>query len=1280
MRTPPWKIIGALVVLAACSSDSTAPVTLASVAVSLASSSVQVGQATQASATLKDANGNTFVVQGDTVQWASTNTGVATVSQGGVVTAVAIGSADITAKLLNITGTTTVTVIAAPPSAPPPVATISVALASPIFVGQTALATPTLLDANGDTLSGRVITWSTGNSLIASVSSTGVVTGVGAGLVTITATSEEKSGIVTIQVNPPPANQLVITTQPAGAVAGSTLVVQPVVQVSDQVGRVVGTSSAAVTASIASGTGTLVGTTTVTAVNGLATFTNLGVNGAGPITLTFASQGLPSVTSASFTVATGAATQLGITTQPAGAMSGAVLTTQPVVQTRDVAGALVAITNVSVTAAIAGGTGTVTGTTTVTTVNGVATFTDLRVSGSGTVTIVFTSPGLSAVTSASIAVAPAPTPTQLAVAVQPGGAIVGLSFAFQPIIQVRDALNAVVQAASQAVTATITTGGGTLVGTTTVNAVNGVAAFTNLRINAIGTFTLTFTAAGLTAAVSNSFTVTQAPGSLVILTQPAGSRSGVNFTTQPVIQIRDNTGALIANSTAPVIATVSSGSGVLGGTTTVNAVAGVATFTNLEIAGVGPQVLTFSIAGTIATIASASFTVAPGAATNLGLATQPGGAQNAIALTTQPVVQVRDGANNAVGQAGVVVTASVATGGGVLTGTTTSTTNSSGVAPFTNLVITGTAGPQTVAFTAPGLAGIASDPIMLTVGPATRLAISTQPSAAPQVGVPFPQQPTVQLRDVSGNGVSQAGVVVTALIATGGGTLTGTVTATTGATGAATFTNLGINGSLGVRTLIFSAPSLTAVTSGNLNLVGGPAAGLMMSTQPSANPTDTRPLLVQPAIQLRDAGGNPATGAGVVVTAALATGGGELDGTVTATTNASGLATFTNLTITSAVNGDRTLSFSAPSLTATTSATLTLNQGGTLTGLVATAGALPVGGGTVELSFGGNIVQTAVVGPDGVYTLPFLTPATYSVQLQPPLTHSMGAGEPASRSVTVAIGSTTTQPFSVQPAVWSDDMQSYTTSAQILGGCTGGVAGSFFTKFGLGDISCSTPGKVTLDLNGGNSTGSKAIRYDWAPRPAPNPIAGYCGTEETIAVQPRLNPAPLFPDTLWVRFTSRESANFAPGSASCNPAYKFFLLNVGPGDPNGRFDMIMAKNFASLLAPPAMAMAIDGTTGATQGPTVELGPSYLGAYHTWAIQVFNMASASATFRIYYDGNVIQQVNGPFYPAGTIIGGRGQTITLQMGANINNGPDGAMTRWFREIGIYFTRPSLRPLPP
>src|SRR2546429_1875127 len=65
----------------------------------------------------------------------------------------------------------------------------------------------------------------------------------------------------------------------------------------------------------------------------------------------------------------------------------------------------------------------------------------------------------------------------------------------------------------------------------------------------------------------------------------------------------------------------------------------------------------------------------------------------------------------------------------------------------------------------------------------------------------------------------------------------------------------------------------------------------------------------------------------VTVTAAIATGGGTLGGTLTATTNGSGVASFTNLAITGTA-GDRTLSFTATGLTSATSGTITITAGG----------------------------------------------------------------------------------------------------------------------------------------------------------------------------------------------------------------------------------------------------------------------------------------------------------------------------------------------------------------
>jgi hypothetical protein len=100
------------------------------------------------------------------------------------------------------------------------------------------------------------------------------------------------------------SSAIAVTTQPVGSTSGATLATQPVVRIVDAAGNTVTHSNASV--SVTASGGTLGGTTTVAAVNGVATFTDLTNTTAGTYTLTFTSTSpstLTSVTSASFTSA-----------------------------------------------------------------------------------------------------------------------------------------------------------------------------------------------------------------------------------------------------------------------------------------------------------------------------------------------------------------------------------------------------------------------------------------------------------------------------------------------------------------------------------------------------------------------------------------------------------------------------------------------------------------------------------------------------------------------------------------------------------------------------------------------------------------------------------------------------------------------------------------------------------------------------------------------------------------------------------------------------------------
>ncbi len=847
----------------------------------------------------------------------------------------------------------------------------------------------------------------------------------------------------TAVATPTGASRLTITTQPSDSVQGGVnFPRQPVIRIQDPFGNAVSQAGVSVTAAIASGGGTLGGTTSVsTDASGAATFTSLAIGGIdGDRTLSFSATGLTPATSNTVSVAAGTPAQLGITTQPSSAaQAGSVFPQQPVVQLLDASGNPTGQAGVTVTAAVASGAGTLGGTVTaVTNALGTATFTDLSIGGTvGDRTLSFSATGLTPSTSNTTSVT-AGNAAALAFSVQPSNTAAGAAITPAVQVTIRDAFGNTVTTATDNVTLAIGTNpsGGTLSGTTTVAAVNGLATFPNLSIDLAGAgYTLAAFSGALTGAASSAFDVAGgAPAQLVITTQPSDSaQSGTPFDRQPVVQLRDASGNPVSQAGVSVTAAIASGGGTLGGTATVSTDAsGAAAFTNLSISGIdGDRTLSFSATG-LTGVTSNTVTITAGPPAQLGITTQPSStAQAGGVFPQQPVVQLLDASGNPTGQAGVTVTAAVASGAGTLGGTTTAVTNGLGAATFTDLSIGGTVGDRTLSFSATGLTPATSNTITVAAGSATslvftvqpsdvaasasiapavqvsmvdafgnvvtgaidnvtlaigtnpsggtlsgtttvaavngvatfpnlsidlagagytlaassggltgaassafdvaggapaQLAITTQPSDSAQSGTPFDRQPVVQLRDAFGNVVSQAGVSVTAYIASGGGTLGGTATVSTDAGGAAAFTNLSISGIDGDRTLSFSATGLTPATSSTVSVAAGTPAQLGITTQPSSAAQAGIAFAQQPVVQLLDASGNPTGQAGVTVTAAIASGAGTLGGTVTAVTNGLGVATFTDLFI-GGTAGSRTVSFSSGALTPSTSGTISVTAG-----------------------------------------------------------------------------------------------------------------------------------------------------------------------------------------------------------------------------------------------------------------------------------------------------------------------------------------------------------------
>ncbi|MEP7383055.1 MAG: Ig-like domain-containing protein, partial [Gemmatimonadota bacterium] len=164
-----------------------APVTNIVVTTPPGTDSIFVSATVQATATVRDVNGNTLV--GRVLAWSTGNGMVATAAQTGLITGVAAGATTIiaTEQVSTIGGTKALLV-------QEPVSSVAlVAGDSSIVVGQTQASTVTLLDQHGATLAGRVVTYASSPTGIVSVSASGVITALAAGSTSITATAEGKT-------------------------------------------------------------------------------------------------------------------------------------------------------------------------------------------------------------------------------------------------------------------------------------------------------------------------------------------------------------------------------------------------------------------------------------------------------------------------------------------------------------------------------------------------------------------------------------------------------------------------------------------------------------------------------------------------------------------------------------------------------------------------------------------------------------------------------------------------------------------------------------------------------------------------------------------------------------------------------------------------------------------------------------------------------------------------------------------------------------------------------
>ncbi len=176
---------------------------------------LQNGQGIQLVATALDSRGDTVAAS---YQWTSSNGKIAFVSSTGFVTATGVGTDTIAAVSGSITASAVLTVQQA--------AAASIIIApvlDTLVAGSTVSLTDTVKDAKGNVLSGLSVSWTSGNTSVATISSTGQVQAALTGTAVMTASVSGISAHATIVVKPGALARVLVSPNPITLQNGQTV-------------------------------------------------------------------------------------------------------------------------------------------------------------------------------------------------------------------------------------------------------------------------------------------------------------------------------------------------------------------------------------------------------------------------------------------------------------------------------------------------------------------------------------------------------------------------------------------------------------------------------------------------------------------------------------------------------------------------------------------------------------------------------------------------------------------------------------------------------------------------------------------------------------------------------------------------------------------------------------------------------------------------------------------------------------------------------------------------
>ena len=505
---------------------------------------------------------------------------------------------------------------------------------------------------------------------------------------------------------------------------------------------------------------------------------------------------------------------------------------------------------------------------------------------------------LGSATTNPVAVAAAPA-TRLVISAQPAfGVIAGNDFTI--VATAQDGFGNIDPSFLGTVAIALDSNGGDpLAGHSAVTAVAGVARFVDLELQKVASGdTLRVSSGALTSAITGVIPVVAAEAThLVVTTAPPPSiTAGDGFNLIALAEDQfGNRDSTFSGLVTLRLADNPPGA-ILGGTFSLSATAGVASFSGLTLEQAGAGITLAASSPGLAEARTDLISVSPAAATQLVVTAQP----MSLATAGTPlglVIEATDRfGNRDPGFTGTVTLALANNPGHDSLGGTLALPAGDGLATFNDLILTKAASGVTLAATSDGLTGTTTHSFDVAAAPAAQLVVSTQPPDSVTAGNGFGL--IVEARDGFGNlDPNFTGTISLTLVKNAGDAALGGVLALAARSGVATFSGLALERAGTAYSIQVTSDGGQSGTLTEPIVVNAAAATqLVVTAQPPATVTAGNTFGL--AVAIEDAFGNVVFDATSSVTLALADNPrGDVLGSDPAAPARAGVATFTGLSL-----------------------------------------------------------------------------------------------------------------------------------------------------------------------------------------------------------------------------------------------------------------------------------------------------------------------------------------------------------------------------------------------